>query len=239
MLPAALGALRRRGPRPLRPHPRPHRGAGLRRVRPPGAGADAGQARRRRPPPAPLVTPVDRRVAGARRRAAMIAFPLARRGERSGARWISDVVVGGLAATTTAARRPALGLAARRGRRRRSSPPARSPSSGSARRPGVPFGRYRLHRSAAAGGRRGAGRRAAGVVGDGAAGARGRPRRARRALDAAGARSPLGAVALTAWDLFLDPQMTAEGYWRWPRRRALPRHPAVQLRRLAGDRRRP
>ena len=26
----------------------------------------------------------------------------------------------------------------------------------------------------------------------------------------------LGAVALTAWDLFLDPQMTAEGYWRWP-----------------------
>lgn len=26
-----------------------------------------------------------------------------------------------------------------------------------------------------------------------------------------------GAVALTAWDLFLDPQMTAEGYWRWAR----------------------
>jgi putative membrane protein len=24
-----------------------------------------------------------------------------------------------------------------------------------------------------------------------------------------------GALALTAWDLFLDPQMTAEGYWRW------------------------
>jgi putative membrane protein len=24
-------------------------------------------------------------------------------------------------------------------------------------------------------------------------------------------------VALAAWDLFLDPQMTAEGYWRWAR----------------------
>lgn len=24
-----------------------------------------------------------------------------------------------------------------------------------------------------------------------------------------------GAVALTAWDLFLDPQMVGEGYWRW------------------------
>jgi putative membrane protein len=28
-------------------------------------------------------------------------------------------------------------------------------------------------------------------------------------------RVALGAVALTAWDLFLDPQMTAEDYWRW------------------------
>jgi putative membrane protein len=26
-----------------------------------------------------------------------------------------------------------------------------------------------------------------------------------------------GAVALTAWDLFLDPQMIGEGYWRWLR----------------------
>ena len=30
-------------------------------------------------------------------------------------------------------------------------------------------------------------------------------------------RIALGAAALTAWDLFLDPQMTAEGYWRWDR----------------------
>ena len=29
------------------------------------------------------------------------------------------------------------------------------------------------------------------------------------------ARMALGAAALTAWDLFLDPQMAAEGYWRW------------------------
>jgi uncharacterized membrane protein len=28
-------------------------------------------------------------------------------------------------------------------------------------------------------------------------------------------RIGLGAAALTAWDLFLDPQMTAEGYWAW------------------------
>jgi uncharacterized membrane protein len=27
----------------------------------------------------------------------------------------------------------------------------------------------------------------------------------------------LGAAALTAWDLFLDPQMVGEGYWRWTR----------------------
>lgn len=30
------------------------------------------------------------------------------------------------------------------------------------------------------------------------------------------ARAALGAIALTAWDLFLDPQMTGEGYWIWP-----------------------
>ncbi|MFZ4811339.1 MAG: carotenoid biosynthesis protein [Ilumatobacteraceae bacterium] len=31
-------------------------------------------------------------------------------------------------------------------------------------------------------------------------------------------RVMLGAVALTAWDLFLDPQMVGEGYWGWARR---------------------
>ncbi len=31
------------------------------------------------------------------------------------------------------------------------------------------------------------------------------------------ARLVAGAAALTAWDLFLDPQMVAEGYWGWAR----------------------
>ena len=31
-------------------------------------------------------------------------------------------------------------------------------------------------------------------------------------------RIALGSVALTAWDLFLDPQMVGEGYWAWARR---------------------
>ncbi len=30
------------------------------------------------------------------------------------------------------------------------------------------------------------------------------------------ARISVGAAALTGWDLFLDPQMVAEGYWVWP-----------------------
>ncbi|MDG2233112.1 MAG: carotenoid biosynthesis protein, partial [Ilumatobacter sp.] len=28
----------------------------------------------------------------------------------------------------------------------------------------------------------------------------------------------LGSAAMTAWDLFLDPQMVGEGYWAWARR---------------------
>jgi len=31
-----------------------------------------------------------------------------------------------------------------------------------------------------------------------------------------GARVPLAAGALTAWDVFLDPRMAREGYWSWP-----------------------
>jgi uncharacterized membrane protein len=33
-------------------------------------------------------------------------------------------------------------------------------------------------------------------------------------------RIVLGSAALVAWDLFLDPQMVGEGYWRWARRGA-------------------
>ena len=29
-------------------------------------------------------------------------------------------------------------------------------------------------------------------------------------------RVPLAAAALTAWDVFLDPRMVRDGYWRWP-----------------------
>ncbi|MGI9646734.1 MAG: carotenoid biosynthesis protein, partial [Ilumatobacteraceae bacterium] len=31
-------------------------------------------------------------------------------------------------------------------------------------------------------------------------------------------RADVGSAALTAWDLFLDPQMVGEGYWAWTRR---------------------
>ena len=48
-------------------------------------------------------------------------------------------------------------------------------------------------------------------------------------------RIALGSAALTAWDLFLDPQMAAEGYWRWERPGRYRGHPAHQLRRLARD----
>ncbi len=40
-------------------------------------------------------------------------------------------------------------------------------------------------------------------------------------------RIALGSVALTAWDLFLDPQMVGEGYWRWRRRGAYRGIPAT------------
>ncbi len=33
-----------------------------------------------------------------------------------------------------------------------------------------------------------------------------------------GTRILLGSAALTAWDLFLDPQMVGEGYWAWAKR---------------------
>ena len=31
-------------------------------------------------------------------------------------------------------------------------------------------------------------------------------------------RIVVGSAAMTAWDLFLDPQMVGEGYWAWARR---------------------
>ena len=144
----------------------------------------------------------------------MIATPLARRGSASRRRW-ANLVVGGLAATTTAA-------AARRWG------PSRAASAGAAvigcalaveragTATGVPFGRYRY-----------SGRLRPIVLGVPAAvplawWGMGLP--AREAAHAAlgrrttpGLRAAAGAVAMTAWDLFLDPQMTAERYWQWER----------------------
>jgi len=45
----------------------------------------------------------------------------------------------------------------------------------------------------------------------------------------------LGALALASWDLFLDPQMVADGHWTWARPApALPGVPGVPLTNYAG-----
>ena len=144
----------------------------------------------------------------------MIATPLARRGGTWRQRWAS-LVVGGLAATTQA-------LAARRWGTSRAAAAASVvvgcalavERAGTAT--GVPFGRYRY-----------TGLLRPTVVGLPAVvplawWALGLPARevahaalGRRTTPAL--RTAVGAVALTAWDLFLDPQMTAERYWRWER----------------------
>lgn len=47
--------------------------------------------------------------------------------------------------------------------------------------------------------------------------------------------APVGALALASWDLFLDPQMVAEGHWRWrDPSPALPGVPGVPLTNFAG-----
>jgi uncharacterized membrane protein len=156
---------------------------------------------------------VVRASTGALTTAAMIAYPLARR-RGSARRVLSNVVVGGLAATTTA------GAVARWG-------PGRSALAASVvaigttaveavgTATGVPFGRYAY-----------TGRLQPAVAGVPAAvplawWAMALPAReaAHAALDdrsTPARRVALGAAALAAWDLFLDPQMTAEGFWHWP-----------------------
>ena len=177
--------------------------------------ADARQARRRGPPP-PAVMARIVATAAAATAAGMVAFPLAARGSAA-RRVISHVVVGGLAATTGAA------SAARWGGRRTVTAAATvAVGTAAVERVGTatgwPFGRYALHRG-------GCGRRwpACRVVVPAAWWAMALP--AREVAHAVlGPRSTpwrriaVGAVALAAWDLFLDPQMTAEGYWRWARR---------------------
>jgi putative membrane protein len=147
--------------------------------------------------------------------AAMIATPLARRGGSARAVLASAVVAG--AATTTT-----LAAAARWGGQRAAAAAgivgmttAWVERVGSTT--GRPFGRYRytgrLRPSVAE----------VPVVVPMAWWAMALPARetAHAALGrrtSAPARVLAGAAALTAWDLFLDPQMTTEGYWRWTRR---------------------
>ena len=57
----------------------------------------------------------------------------------------------------------------------------------------------------------------------------------RRLVTGRGGRILLGAVALATWDLFLDPQMVGEGYWRWDHPDpTLPGVPGIPIVNFAG-----
>ncbi len=146
--------------------------------------------------------------------AAMIATPLARRGG-SVRRALSPVVVTALAATTSlaAGRRWGLAHTARAGA---AVVAGTALVEGIGSRRGVPFGRYvytdRLRPQVAG----------VPVVVPLAWWAMALPAR-EAAVAALGPhatrprRIVAGAAALTAWDLFLDPQMVGEDFWRWAR----------------------
>jgi putative membrane protein len=144
--------------------------------------------------------------------AAMVATPLNRRGGRI-RRALSTIVVSGLHATTLAG-------TARRWGGVRAVAAAGTTTVGTGlvehvgQRTGRPFGRYRYTSALQP--------QLGGVpvvvplawfamavpareTAHAALGARSSP----------GTRVVAGAAALAAWDLFLDPQMVGEGYWRW------------------------
>jgi putative membrane protein len=142
----------------------------------------------------------------------MIATPLAGRGRRA---VLANVVVGGLAATTTA-------VAWRRWGGARSTLAASATVAAATlveklgTTTGVPFGRYAYSGALRP--------RVAGVPMAVPAAWFVMALPARETAHAVlGPSSPvssrvaLGAAGLTAWDLFLDPQMTAEGHWQWRR----------------------
>ena len=154
---------------------------------------------------------------------AMLATPFAGRGG-AGRRALSSLVVGGLFATTTAA-------TGRRWGPSRAGIAATAVSAATGLieivgvRTGRPFGRYRYTDALQP--------QIAGVpvIVPLAWTAMAVPAR-ETAHAALGARSnPIarvvaGAASLAAWDLFLDPQMVGEGYWRWltpGRYRGIPR----------------
>jgi uncharacterized membrane protein len=153
-------------------------------------------------------------VAGLVTTAGMIATPLAARG---GAvrRVLSSVVVAGMATTTTA-------NAARRWGTGRAGGAATKIAIATAlvervgTRTGIPFGRYTYTGALRP--------QIAGVpaVVPLAWFAMGLPARevAHAALGDRStpvSRTLVGSAALTAWDLFLDPQMVGEGFWEWAR----------------------
>jgi uncharacterized membrane protein len=154
-------------------------------------------------------------AAGAIAVAGMIGTPLARRG---GAvrRALSTVVIGGLAGVSVVS-------ATRRWGGSRAATAGAAVSAltllveGAGVRSGVPFGRYRY-----------TGRLRPTVGGVPAVVplawfAMALPARETAHAALGGRSTParrvvLGSAALTAWDLFLDPQMVGEGYWVWARR---------------------
>lgn len=154
-------------------------------------------------------------VAGAATIAGMIATPLLPQGGR-GRKILSSVVVGGMWATTTANAARRWGTA-RAGAAGATTAVATGVVERVGTRTGVPFGRYAytnaLQPQVAH----------VPVIVPLAWFGMGLP--AREAAHAAlgghstpATRIVLGSAAITAWDLFLDPQMVGEGYWAWARR---------------------
>ena len=154
-------------------------------------------------------------MAGAATIAGMIATPLLPQGGR-GRTILSSVVVGGMWATTTANAVRRWG-AARAGAASATTAVATGVVERVGTKTGLPFGRYAytsaLQPQVAH----------VPVIVPLAWFGMGLP--AREAAHAAlGNRSTpttrivLGSAAITAWDLFLDPQMVGEGYWAWARR---------------------
>ncbi len=154
-------------------------------------------------------------VAGAATIAGMIATPLLPQGGR-GRKILSSVVVGGMWATTTANAVRRWG-AARAGAASATTAVATGVVERVGTRTGMPFGRYAytsaLQPQVAH----------VPVIVPLAWFGMGLP--AREAAHAAlgrhstpATRVALGSAAMTAWDLFLDPQMVGEGYWAWARR---------------------
>ncbi|MEL6893762.1 MAG: carotenoid biosynthesis protein [Actinomycetota bacterium] len=147
--------------------------------------------------------------------AGMIATPLLPRGGR-GRRLLSSVVVGGMFSTTTANSVRRWGTA-RAGSAAAVTAVATAAIERIGTRTGFPFGRYAytdaLRPQIAH----------VPIIVPLAWFGMGLPSR-EAASAALGARSTpagrlaLGSLAMTAWDLFLDPQMVGEGYWRWAKR---------------------